>query len=277
MQHRPCPFSYALIIGFVSFTVSRNARAEQPCVRVAPWNHLARTADEFVEPGPLALTAASVLPLAVMAPTGADHELQVFSQRDLGGRYDLERVSLVAPFALAGGTLVAYGVSALDGACEAMRVESAVLQAMGASGALVLVLKLLVGRGFPTGNADPMALDRLEHPEYATHFEPFSFTLSAWPSGHAATMVAAAAAFRTTLPRAGIWRYSGYPLAALVSAGMWLSDRHWMSDLLSGALMGEAIGGSVGRAFLDAPSGEHAQIFFTPAPGGGRLTWGGRW
>jgi hypothetical protein len=62
-------------------------------------------------------------------------------------------------------------------------------------------------------------------------------------------MMVAAAAFRTAEPELGVLSWSGYPLALGVGAGMWLGDHHWASDIISGALLGEAIGGSVGRSF----------------------------
>ena len=61
--------------------------------------------------------------------------------------------------------------------------------------------------------------------------------------------MAAAAAFRAAEPELGVLAWSGYPLALGVGAGMWLGDHHWASDVISGALLGEAIGGSVGRSF----------------------------
>jgi hypothetical protein len=255
---------------------ARQARAQAGCTPARPWERLPETAAEFATPLPLVLTAsAAVVPFA-MAPTGLDHDARVLAQRDLGGRYELEPVSLWAPFVLAGGTLVGYGVSALAGACEATRVQAALLQAIALSASTALVLKLATGRDFPTGNRDPHASDRLEHPESATEFEPFAWRLTAWPSGHAAVMFAAAGALRASLPRAAAWRFVGYPLALAVSAGMWFSDRHWASDLLSGGLLGEAIGGSVGRAFTPAEPAR-GLLFFAPNPGGGTLVWTGRW
>jgi membrane-associated phospholipid phosphatase len=79
--------------------------------------------------------------------------------------------------------------------------------------------------------------------------------LGAWPSGHAATTFAFAAAIRTSLPRrAGVFRYVGYVLATAVSAGMLLGDHHWTSDVLSGALLGEAIGRSFGGGADEGPA-----------------------
>jgi hypothetical protein len=211
---------------------------------------LPATADEFARPLPLALTAGAMLPPVLLAPTDIDHEIRVFGQRELGGEYDLEPVSVIAPFVLSGGVLLGYGVSHVLGACEVERVHAALLQSVALAAGTVLLLKWGTGREFPSGRADPYAPDRLDHPEYARRFEPFAFRLTAWPSGHSAVFFSGAATLRSVLPDAGVWRFTGYPLSLAVAAGMWLGDHHWASDILSGALLGEAIGGSVGQAFL---------------------------
>jgi hypothetical protein len=57
------------------------------------------------------------------------------------------------------------------------------------------------------------------------------------------------------LPRdVGVLRYAGYVLATAVSAGMLYGDHHWTSDVISGALLGEAIGRSFGGEPVDARS-----------------------
>jgi hypothetical protein len=95
-------------------------------------------------------------------------------------------------------------------------------------------------------------------------------------------MFAAAAAFRAAVEELGWPRFLGYPLAACVAAGMWLGDRHWASDIVSGALLGEAIGSSVGRSFAqsgEAPrSGlEHGTLVAVPLGGGMLATWLAVW
>ncbi|HMJ14512.1 MAG TPA: phosphatase PAP2 family protein [Polyangiaceae bacterium] len=223
---------------------------------------------------------AAALQPVLLAPTGADHELRVFSQRELGGEYDLEPVSVIAPFALAGGTLVGYGLSAAVGACEAERVHAALLQSMALSAGTVLLLKWVTGREFPSGRSDPHASERLEHPEYARRFEPFALRLTAWPSGHSAVFFASAASLRSVLPDAGAWRFLGYPFAVAVGAGMWFGDHHWASDILSGALLGEAIGGSVGRAFRADPGETDPALTswaIIPVESGALLGWQGAW
>jgi membrane-associated phospholipid phosphatase len=228
--------------------VAPAAHAAAPCSRLAPWNRVSTSLAHFAEPLPLGLTELSPLPL-VLAPSGLDHDLRLAAQENLGGRYRVEPVTPFVPYALAGGALAALGVSAAVGACEAERPLSAVLQGMGGGLVVTVLLKWSVGRQWPNAGQDPHAPDRLSHPENAQTFRPFRLTLGAWPSGHTLAMVAAAAAFRSAEPELGATRFIGYPLAAAVAAGMWLGDRHWASDILSGAMLGEANGSSAGRSF----------------------------
>jgi membrane-associated phospholipid phosphatase len=248
------------------------SRASAECERGAPWNRLGDSAENLVQPVPLLLIAASPVPVLVFAPSGLDHRARLLAQRDLGGRYHLEPVSLYAPYVLAGGALVGFGLSAIVGACEAQKPQAAVLQAMLSGFVLTGVLKWAVGREWPNAGQDPFAANRLRHDQNARAFRPFEFPFGAWPSGHTLSMFAAASAFRASLPEAGLLRFVGYPLALGVGAGMWLGDRHWASDVLSGALIGEALGSSVGRSFAEAkPRGgvTNGSIVVLPIPRGG--------
>lgn len=242
------------------------------CERGAPWSRLGDSASNLVEPLPLILIAASPVPVLVFSPSGLDHDARLLAQRDLGGRYHLEPVSLYAPYVLAGGMLVGFGVSAIAGACEVQKPQAAVLQAMLSGFVLTGVLKWAVGREWPNAGQDPFAPNRLRHDQNARAFRPFELRFGAWPSGHTLSMVAAASAFRASLPDAGLIRFVGYPLALGVGAGMWLGDRHWASDVLSGALLGEALGSSVGRSFAGErakPGAANGSFLVLPLAGGG--------
>jgi len=252
------------------------AQADEPCPSATPWSHLSETAATFASPAPLTLTALAVVTPFGLAPTGVDQRLRVLAQRDLSGRPNLEPVSVATPYVLAGGLLVGYGVSAAFGACSAERAQAPVIQAMAITFATVAALKWGVGRRWPNGGTNPRAADRLDHPERAHDFEPFRNGFGAWPSGHTATMFAAAAAFRSANPGLGVFRFTGYPLAVGVAAGMWLGDHHWGSDIVSGALLGEAIGESAGggAAVLGVPG---ALSVVPRAEGGIAVTWAGVW
>jgi membrane-associated phospholipid phosphatase len=205
-----------------------------------------------------------------MAPTGLDHELRLIAQEDLGGRHDLEPYSVYAPYVLGSAVLVSYMVTATVGGCDVQRPQAAVLQAMALSFGSTVILKWAVGREWPNAGLDPESPDRLDYPERAETFSPFQ-TFGAWPSGHTSFMFAAAAAFRTSTPGLGVVSWLGYPLALGVAAGMWLGDHHWASDIVSGGLLGEAIGSSVGRGFAPSAEREAVMLGFGPVPGQGAL------
>jgi membrane-associated phospholipid phosphatase len=224
---------------------------------------------------PLALTAASTLVPVGFAPTGLDHELRVANQTDLGGRPNLERVSVIAPYVVGGGVLLGYVVSVAAGSCDWQRRQAPLLQSMVVTVVVVTGLKFGVGRQWPNAGRDPRAPDRLQHPEFARDFRPFR-RFGAWPSGHSAPMFAAAAALRASEPELGWPAWLGYPLALGVSAGMWWGDHHWASDIVSGALLGEAIGSSVGASF--AESSTQPAVALAPVGDDGLLVaWVGTW
>jgi len=213
------------------------------------------------------VAGAAALPIA-FSPTRLDHDLRLVSQRDLGGRHSIEPVSVLAPYVLGGGVLVGYVVSVAASACDWERPQAAILQAMVLSFGTVALLKFSVGREWPNAGLDPTKPDRLRHPEFAERFSPFE-RYGAWPSGHTAFFFAAASAFRTSEPELGVVAWLGYPLSLGVAAGMWLGDHHWASDILSGALLGEAIGSSVGRGFASPTEREKVGFVVVPALGAG--------
>jgi membrane-associated phospholipid phosphatase len=233
-----------------------------------------------MEPLPIALTAGAALSLVAISPTGADHELRLVAQRDLGGSYAPENVSLYAPFVLGGALLVGFGVSAAAGACEVQKPHAAMLQAMAVGLVVTSLFKWSLGRGWPNAGGDPYAADRLSHPEYSWTYDPFAPNFGAWPSGHTLSMFAAASAFRASVPELGWVRFAGYPLAVAVAAGMWVGDRHWASDVISGALLGEAIGSSAGQSFAGEVPGKsgggllpYGTLVGTTTPGGAMISW----
>lgn len=235
-----------------------------------PWQHVGDTGRELVRPLPLVLVGSAALAPAVMAPTGLDHELRLVAQEDLGGSHAIEPFSIYAPYAIGGGVLVGHLVSHAVSACEAQRHTAAVLQAMVFSLGSTVLLKWAVGREWPNAGLDPESHDRLEHPERAETFTPFR-SFGSWPSGHASFMFATASALRTAAPEIGIIGWVGYPLALGVAAGMWMGDHHWASDIVSGGLLGEAIGSSVGRGFAPSAEREAVSFGFGPVAGDGAV------
>ncbi len=228
------------------------ARATESCSASRPWAELGTTGANFVQPLPLSLTALAIATPFGFAPTGLDQRLRVVAQHDLPGRPDLEPVSVWTPYVLAGGLTIGYAVSEVLDSCSGKRLISPVIQAGVLTYVGVGALKLAAGRRWPNGGANPSAPDRLQHPEGAHDFRPFQRGFAGWPSGHTALLVAGASAFRAANPALGWTAWLGYPLALGVAGGMWLGDHHYASDIVSGALLGEAVGGSVGKSFSRA-------------------------
>jgi len=252
------------------------ARAEPSCSETKPWSRLPSTGKNFVRPVPLTLTA-----LALFAPfgftTGLDHQLRLVAQRDSFGKPNLEPVSVWTPYVLGAGLLVGYGVSIVADSCAAQRVLAPLLQAGLLTYGAIGILKVGVGHQWPNGGANPNAVDRLEQPERARDYQPFQRGIGAWPSGHSALMFAGAAAFRASNPELGVLSFVGYPLALGVAGGMWLGDHHWTSDIVSGALLGEAIGGSVGKSFSEALGVPGALVLSPLAGNGFAAHWSTLW
>jgi len=145
------------------------------------------------------------------------------------------------------------------------------LQAMGITLVLVTSLKVIAGRSWPSGGLDPNSAGYLDHPEFARRFSWFSWNRgTAWPSGHTAIMVSAATALSTVEYGRSWVGYAAYAAAGGVAAGMWLGDHHYASDIISGALIGVALGRSVGLAFREEPAKPGARaLVVLPILGGG--------
>jgi membrane-associated phospholipid phosphatase len=236
----------------------------------------------LARPVPLTLTALAVAAPFGFAPTGVDQRLRIVAQRDLGGRPNLEPISVWTPYVLGGGVIIGYGIGAALGSCSTKRVLAPVIQAGAITLTAVSLLKFGVGRRFPNGGTDPNASDRLEHPERARDFAPFQRGFGAWPSGHTALLFSGAASFRASNPELGVLAFLGYPLALGVAGGMWLGDHHYASDIASGALLGEAIGDSAGRSFATVLGVPGALTLLptgaTAAHGAGfEIQWAGFW
>jgi membrane-associated phospholipid phosphatase len=146
---------------------------------------------------------------------------------------------------------VVYVVGLATGDRDAVAAGCAALQALGIELLVTSIVKIGVGRPYPLNGGDPNAPTRLDHPGYAREFRPFGsvWPLPAWPSGHTSATTAVAAALAASYPDRLWVAVAGYSLALAVGVGLVVGDRHWTSDVVAGALLGHAIGYSVGSAF----------------------------
>jgi membrane-associated phospholipid phosphatase len=190
--------------------------------------------------------AVAVAGSATMAFSGADRVIRDAVQEHLGSSTYGNAASLtgyILPAAIAPGvwlTGAAFGDRATAGA------GSAAVQALVLSAATTFVLKVSVGREYPSGDAHTFA-----------PFQSWSWPFPAWPSGHTSSATSVVAALTAYYGSEELWiPLVGYPLTFAIALGMLSGDEHWTSDLLTGAVIGQCIGWSVGRAFRARERGE---------------------
>lgn len=225
--------------------------------------------------------AGAVAVTGGMAFSGADHAVRVGVQRHLVvpawgqvayyGGYILPAVAAPA----------VYLVGLASGDRDLQGSGSAAVQALAITLGVTGVLKVSTGRAFPLNGESPTAPDRLDHPEYARTFHPFQPARGwSWPSGHAAASFSIAAALSAYFSGDPWIVATTYPVALGIGLGTVEGDNHWMSDVVAGALIGHAIGWSVGRAFRSRAHADvalPAMLVPTRLPGGGlELDWVGR-
>jgi membrane-associated phospholipid phosphatase len=195
----------------------------------------------------------AVVATGAMAFGGMDQAIRTAVQRNLALPAYADAsffAGYILPLVVA-PTLYLAGLTTHDR--TATGAGSAALQALAVAVATTSVLKLAAGRAYPLNGGDPHSPSRLDHPEYAREFHPFQRLdlpwLPAWPSGHTSACVSVAASL-TGYYSDRIWiPLVGYPLAIAIGFGMVDGDRHWASDVVAGALIGHAIGYSIGKAF----------------------------
>jgi membrane-associated phospholipid phosphatase len=226
-----------------------------------PFSHLGgHLVAVFTSPGPLLTYGVAIGGTVLMVESGADQQVRVFAQRDIRtGRvadgwgtaayYGGYTLPLLVPAVL-------YGIGLMTGERDVVGGGAAALQALGITMGTVALLKWSTGRPFPNHGGDPRDPARLDHDEYAREFHPFHFDGDyAWPSGHAAASISVAAALTAYYRGSLAVPLVAYPIAAGISLGMVVGDHHWASDALAGALIGQAMGYTVGSAFADEEKG----------------------
>jgi membrane-associated phospholipid phosphatase len=129
---------------------------------------------------------------------------------------------------------------------EATGAGSAAVQALVFTVVTVSVLKIGVGREYPPADAHTF-----------TPFQSWTPPFPAWPSGHSSSTTSIVAALTGYYGSDKLWiPLVGYPIGFAIDFGMLLGDQHWTSDLIAGAVIGQCIGWSVGRAFRARAHGE---------------------
>ena len=183
----------------------------------------------------------AVVATSAMAFGGADQSIRDGVKRDLDWPVYGDASVLagyILPVAVA-PTLYLTGLAVQNR--DLAGAGSAALQALAVTVVATGVLKLAVGRTYPGDQGDAKAFypfQRLDLP-----------VLPAWPSGHTSACISVAASLTAYYPDQ-IWvPLVGYPVGLAIGFGLIAGDHHWASDVVAGALIGHAIGYSIGKSF----------------------------
>ncbi len=206
---------------------------------------------------------------AVGAAFLTDNEIRSFAQRHRTvGRDDF--FDTVRPLGNQAGALGVIGLIWLGGTLgdneTAVKIGQDAFEAtLFANLLMAPALKTATGRARPDAG-----LGR-------SHFDPFSGAESL-PSGEAAQAFAIASVVASHVHRRWL-KALAWGLAGTLSYGRIHVDRHWASDVVSGALIGAGVGAWVAhrREARSGPEGRGLHIVVLPAPGGLQLVGGMTW
>jgi membrane-associated phospholipid phosphatase len=153
---------------------------------------------------------------------------------------------------------------------------------------LALVQSLAISAGYVTimkgitGRISPGIVDVLDHNRSAqTNDYSGDFVwgfgrrgfIAGWPSGHT-TIAMASAAVISEIYDDNIWlKAAAYSYAAFIGIGMSFCV-HWSSEVFAGALIGYAVGKTVGKSFnrlLNEKTEDTVSLYFTPVSAGVKL------
>jgi hypothetical protein len=109
------------------------------------------------------------------------------------------------------------------------------LTALALTGIATTVLKVAVGRARPYTNEGP----------HRFSFFQFADSLWSFPSGHAATAFTLSAVLAARIDN-GYVAIPLYGIAAMTAVARVYGNQHWTSDVVTGALIGTAIGHCIG-------------------------------
>jgi hypothetical protein len=113
-------------------------------------------------------------------------------------------------------------------------------------------LKIVTGRTWPgitDGWDSPLSKRSERLDNYSGEFNWFDMdAIGGWPSGHTANAFAAAATISQIYHDNILLKIAVYSYASLIGLGMSVYD-HWASDIIAGALIGFAVGTTVGKSY----------------------------
>jgi membrane-associated phospholipid phosphatase len=147
--------------------------------------------------------------------------------------------------------------------------EKLQLTALALTQSLMLTLAIQSQLKMITGRALPGIVTELDHTrnsradDFSGEFNWFNSNfIGGWPSGHTANAFAAAATI-SEIYRDSLWlKICVYSYAALIGFGVTLNV-HWASEAAAGALIGYAVGKTVGKSFSQLLKGNENKNNFS--------------
>jgi membrane-associated phospholipid phosphatase len=193
---------------------------------------------------------AAILSTVELSATYADHDARVTLETYAQSRSFSEAMVLLGYLGPPSAGALLYGAGLLRGDHVLAGGGAAAIQAMSITFAATVLLKVATGRPYPNHGGDPDSPDRLQHPEWSREWNGPRLENSAWPSGHTSVAVSFAAALTAYYWNDAPWvGLLAYPVAGAVGYGVVSGADHWLSDAVAGALIGQAVGWTIGRDF----------------------------
>ncbi|GHV51590.1 hypothetical protein AGMMS49579_07240 [Spirochaetia bacterium] len=185
---------------------------------------------------------------------------------------------IYAGYVVPAATPVALYMAGIFRHDEKMQIAGLALgQSMILANAFHTILKL------STGRTEPYIINQYHHNridtsgDFSGEFDWFKMDIvDGWPSGHTLSAFATAATISEIYNDKTWVKIAAYSYAVLVGAGVSFNV-HWASDVLAGALIGYAVGATVGRSFrqLLKPVEQHngVSLSMTAYPLGISMRW----
>jgi len=130
-------------------------------------------------------------------------------------------------------------------------------------------LKIATGRTWPgivEGWDSPLSSRSDKTDDYSGEFNWFNLdAIGGWPSGHTANAFSAAATLAQIYHDNTMLKVAVYTYASLIGLGMSVYD-HWASDVFAGALIGFAIGTTVGKSYRSSIDEKENKFMFYATP-----------
>jgi membrane-associated phospholipid phosphatase len=161
--------------------------------------------------------------------------------------------------------------------------EKLQITALALTQSLLLTLAIQSPLKMITGRALPGIITELDHTrnaradDFSDEFNWFNNNfIGGWPSGHTANAFAAAATI-AEIYKDNTWlKIGAYSYAALIGFGTTL-DVHWASEAFAGALIGYAVGKTVGKSFSRLLKNDEVKnnvsVYCTPNAIGVAIRW----